>query len=240
MSAAVVIAASNLMPALCARLAEQGELLTFADTESVQALQTILERRPRLIVLERLFAETPHGAALINRIRNDAQLSGAEVRVMSHTGEYARQVSASPVAEPAATMEVPSVMVGEDYAAVPLASGPGPDGPGAPKPDWRGTRRAPRYHLRQNVLIQVDSNPVAIVDMSAVGAQVVSPTILRPNQRVRVSVTTDNFVMRFRATVAWAKFELSNGSEPQRYRAGLEFTDADRPAMEEYCARHKA
>jgi len=72
MSAAVVIAASNLMPGLCGRLAEEaqsGELLTFADTEPIQALQAILERRPRLIVLERLFAATPRGAALINRIR---------------------------------------------------------------------------------------------------------------------------------------------------------------------------
>jgi len=240
MSAAVVIAASNLMPALCARLSEEGELLTFADTEPVQAMETILERRPRLIVLERLFAGTPRGAALISRIRNDAALSGAEVRVMSHTGDYARQVSASPFADGPPTMDVPSVMVGEDYAAVPLASGPEPDAPPAPRPDWRGTRRATRYQLRQNVQIQVDGNPVAVVDMSAVGAQVLSPTILRPNQRVRVSVTTDNFVMRFRATVAWAKFELSSGAEPQRYRAGLEFTDADRTAMEEYCVRYKA
>ncbi|MEO7272240.1 MAG: hypothetical protein ABIX28_09595, partial [Vicinamibacterales bacterium] len=63
MSAAVVIAASNLMPALSARLADEGELLTFADTEPIQALQAILERQPRLIVLERLFAATPRGAA---------------------------------------------------------------------------------------------------------------------------------------------------------------------------------
>jgi CheY-like chemotaxis protein len=239
MSAAVVIAASNLLPALCARLAEEGELLTFADTEPAEALQTILERRPRLIVLEQLFAGTPRGAALINRLRNDAQLSGAEVRVMSHTGDYARQVSPSQPDDATAGIDVPSVMVGEDYAAVPLASGPEPDAPTSPGPSWRGTRRAVRYHLRQNVQIQVDGNPLSVVDMSAVGAQVVSSAVLRPNQRVRVSVTTDNFVMRFRATVAWAKFELSNGSEPQRYRAGLEFTDADRAAMEEYCARHK-
>ena len=87
MSAAVVIAASNLMPGLCGRLSEEadrGELLTFADTEPIQALQAILERRPRLIVLERLFAATPRGAALINRIRTDPQISAAEVRNRQH------------------------------------------------------------------------------------------------------------------------------------------------------------
>src|SRR5918992_2456778 len=92
-AAAVVIAASNLMPSLCDRLAGEGELLTFADTEPIPALQAILDRRPRLIVLERLFAATPRGAALINRIKTDPQLGHAEVRVMSHTGDYSRQVA---------------------------------------------------------------------------------------------------------------------------------------------------
>src|SRR3954466_1034431 len=90
---AVVIAANNLMPALRDRLAAEGDLLTFADTEPIQALQTILEERPALIVLERLFAATPRGAALINRIKTDPQLGHAEIRVMSHTGDYSRQVA---------------------------------------------------------------------------------------------------------------------------------------------------
>ena len=77
------------------------------------------------------------------------------------------------------------------------------------------------------------ATPSAIVDMSVVGAQVVSATILRPNQRVRVSVPTDDFVMRFRGTVAWAKFELPRPLEPPRYRAGVEFNDADSAAMDD-------
>jgi len=90
---AVVIGATNLMSALADRLSDEGELLTFADTEPIQALQAILEHKPRLIVLERLFAATPRGAALINRIKTDPQLGHAEVRVMSHTGDYTRQVA---------------------------------------------------------------------------------------------------------------------------------------------------
>src|ERR687896_2443534 len=92
-SPAVVVAATNLMPSLREQLADEGELLTFADTEPIQALQAILQNRPDLIVLERLFAATPRGAALINRIKTDPQLAHAEVRVMSHTGDYVRQVA---------------------------------------------------------------------------------------------------------------------------------------------------
>jgi len=88
----IVIAASNLMPSLRDRLSDEGELLAFADTEPIQALQAILEHVPNLIVLERLFAATPRGAALINRIKTDPQLMRAEVRVMSHTGDYTRVV----------------------------------------------------------------------------------------------------------------------------------------------------
>jgi hypothetical protein len=71
------------------------------------------------------------------------------------------------------------------------------------------------------------------------GAQVLSATILRPNQRVRISVPTDEFVMRFRGAIAWAKFELPNPTEPPRYRAGVEFIDADTSAMEQYCGRNR-
>src|SRR5215467_13446616 len=101
-AAALVIAAHNLMPALRERVEmEPGTVLTYPDTEPIQALQTIMEQRPGLVVLERLFAATPRGAALINRIKSDPQLSHVEVRVMSHTGDYSRQVVKPSAAHPA-------------------------------------------------------------------------------------------------------------------------------------------
>ena len=98
----------------------------------------------------------------------------------------------------------------------------------APRPlDWHGTRRAPRYRVRQGVEIQVDGNPASVVDLSVVGVQVLSATILRPNQKVRISIPNDEFVMRFRGAIAWAKFELPKPTDAPRYRAGVEFVDAD-------------
>ena len=99
--------------------------------------------------------------------------------------------------------------------------------------DWHGTRRAARFRIRQGVEIQLDGNPASLVDLSVMGAQVISASILRPNQRVRISVPSDEFVMRFRGAVAWAKFELPKPTEPPRYRAGVEFADADAAAMDE-------
>ena len=140
---AVVIAASNLMPSLRERLADDGELVVFPDTEPIQALQAILEHKPSLIVLERLFAATPRGAALINRIKNDPQLGHAEVRVMSHSGDYRRVVSKPSGAPPPAPAE-PAPAAARD-GAVATEAPPAPPVAAEPPPrplDWHGTRRA--------------------------------------------------------------------------------------------------
>ena len=237
---AVVIAASNLMPSLRERLADDGELVIFPDTEPIQALQAILEHKPSLIVLERLFAATPRGAALINRIKNDPQLGHAEVRVMSHSGDY-RRVVAKPGGEAAApTAPTTTPPPGGDGAVATEA----PPAPKVAEPpprslDWHGTRRAPRHRVRHGVDIQLDGNPAQVIDLSQVGAQVLSQTILRPNQKVRVSIPNEEFVMRFRGSIAWAKFELPDPSAPPRYRAGVEFTDADPTAVESFCQKNK-
>jgi CheY-like chemotaxis protein len=227
----VIVAASNLMPSLCEQLADEGELLTFADTEPIQALQAILQTKPNLIVLERLFAATPRGAALINRIKTDPQLANAEVRVMSHTGDYVRQVAKPSVVEaasPAAAFAVGSIVAPPVHTTDPRQL------------DWQGTRRAPRIRIRPGVEIQLDGNPANVVDLSTCGAQVMSSTILRPNQKVRVSIPNEDFVMRFRGAVAWAKFELPQPSSPPRYRAGVEFIDADASAVDAFGSRNKA
>jgi hypothetical protein len=236
---ALVIAAQNLMPALRDHVKADGEILTFSDTEPIQALQTIMEQKPALVVLERLFAATPRGAALINRIKSDPELGHTEVRVMSHTGDYTRQVvkpskpapGAAPAGQPAAAVAATA----PQPSASPVAT------VDAPKAlDWHGTRRAPRFRVKAGVELQLDGNPAAVVDLSTVGAQVISPTVLRPNQKVRITIPVDDLMMRFRGAIAWAKFELPKPPmKAPQYRAGVEFTDADAKAIDNFCARNK-
>ena len=237
---AVVIAASNLMPSLRERLADDGELVVFPDTEPIQALQAILEHRPSLIVLERLFAATPRGAALINRIKNDPA-----ARSRGSARDVAFRRLPAVVSKPSAPRRRAPARArarrgrrrrGRHRSAARAAVAAEPP----PRPlDWHGTRRAPRHRIRDGVEIQLDGNPAQVVDLSQVGAQVVSQTILRPNQKVRVSMPNDDFVMRFRGSIAWAKFELPEPSAPPRYRAGVEFADADATAVESYCEKNK-
>ncbi|MBA3295773.1 MAG: PilZ domain-containing protein [Acidobacteria bacterium] len=106
-----------------------------------------------------------------------------------------------------------------------------------PRPlDWHGTRREPRFGVRGGVEIQLDGNPAAVVNVSTGGAQVVSGTILRPNQKVRVTIPNGDLIMRFRGAIVWAKFELSKAAAPPVYRAGVAFLDSDDAAMDRYAA----
>jgi hypothetical protein len=61
---------------------------------------------------------------------------------------------------------------------------------------------------------------VKLVDVSPHGAQVVSPTVLRPGERVTARLPGNP---RLRGTVIWCAFELAPDTRKPAYRAGLSF-----------------
>jgi hypothetical protein len=215
----VLIAAPDLMPALKERTAvDGGELLAFTDSDALRALDVITKRRPTTVALERAFAATPRGAALINRIKADPALSQSEIRVVSHDSSYARIAStrtADPSPAIAAVAETPP------EATDPL--------------DEEGTRGARRVTIASGVDVLIDGSPATLIDLSTSGAQVLSATALKPNQRVRVAFADERGTVRLSATVAWASFEI-----PPRYRAGVRFLGGDGAAIEAYALRHRA
>src|SRR5262245_35641050 len=84
----VVIGAAELLETIRQNVPDDSEVLTFSDMEPLKALEAITARRPQVIALERLFAATSRGAALINRIKADPSLTNAEIRVVSADGTY--------------------------------------------------------------------------------------------------------------------------------------------------------
>jgi hypothetical protein len=91
-----------------------------------------------------------------------------------------------------------------------------------------------------NATAQVNGRIAVLVDLSIVGAQVVSSAALKPNQRVGVALPNDTGGVRFEASVVWTSFEIQPKSGP-RYRAGLDFSDAaaDAEAIGAFCERYK-
>jgi hypothetical protein len=222
------------MPALRDRVEGAADALSFADSEPLEALKAITAHRPPLIVLERLFAATPRGAALINRIKSDPSLTHVEVRIVSHSGDYVRTVS-----RPAPVAPSDHVVAAAAQPAAPAPAGAATETElEARSLDWHGTRRAPRVRFRDGVDIQLDGNQARVVDMSVIGAQALCPRALRPDQKVRVTIVLEKEVVRFRATVAWARFELARPPAQPHYRVGVEFVDADPAWLESYCDRN--
>ena len=86
----------------------------------------------------------------------------------------------------------------------------------------------------------MDGATVGLVDLSEFGAQVVSPAVLKPNQRLRFSLTDQWGAVRCNAVVAWATFELPRAGSPgPHYRAGLAFLDAEADAVTAFTSRHR-
>lgn len=197
---------------------------TFSDTEALRALDVITRQRPDVVALERLFAATSRGTALINRIKADPSLTACEIRIVAHDGDFARGAPRRPGDAAGGG--------GTATAAVAEASRPA-----AAPLDQRGTRRAPRFRMVDGVEVQIDGNPAALVDLSLVGAQVVSSTILKPNQRIRIMIPNGAPPVRVTAAVAWASFEIPKGGA--RYRAGVEFFDADQAVLARFIETHK-
>ena len=207
----VLVAAPEYLPALQEQ-GDFGDALAFSDADALKALEAITRDRPKVIALEKLFAATSRGAALIKRIKADPKLRKCEIRVVSLEGDSEE----FPQPDPA-------IRGAETEAAVKL--------------DQRGTRRASRVKIVDGVEVLIDGSPAMLIDLSVVGAQVVSPTILRPNQRVRMILPDEERPIRCVAGVAWAAFEMPKSGP--RYRAGIEFFDAESGNLDRFIEQNK-
>ena len=215
---AVLIAESKEIPRLKRQTGFGKDLLVFPDSESLRALDVIMEHRPNLVVLSELFAGTRRGAELIGRIQTDATLTHCQIRVLSDAGDYLLLVAERVTAGSSSTLEEP----GE-----PLP------------PQYNGTRAAQRVRIGEGLEVRVDGNPVTLVDLSPTGAQVCLTAILRPYQRVRLVVVDGPSMVRFKASVVWVSFEPRKAKGPPLYRAGLGFVDADTDVVEALCVQYR-
>ena len=208
----VLIGTPELLPALRARAGTvTGEVIEFSHLDAVLALEAITKRRPQMVALERLFAMTARGAALINRVKADPSLQDVEIRVLAHDSDYTRVVPRAKAAAPAVA---------------------------APALDQTGTRRAPRFKVAGRVEVVIDGKTAVLVDLSTVGAQVVTQLAIKVDQELAMALPDTEGVVRFRAKVAWTAFAQTAEGAP-RYRAGIDFIDAETDEVGAFIERHK-
>lgn len=212
MSASVVIVGPvEALPALRDRLDSGAELHAFTEGDALEALDHIIRHKPRIVAVERLFAASPRGVALINRIKADPSLSDCELRIVAREEAMA---AAEPLVPATISTPTPPVTI-----------------------DRHGTRRARRVVMSDGVEVLVDGSPATLIDLSVLGGQVVSTKVLKPNQRVRVTLSDARGIIRCAGAIMWASFEMPKGVSP-RYRAGIEFKNPDVDLLAGFIDRH--
>jgi PilZ domain-containing protein len=194
------------------RLHLSGRVLRFASTNLATAFESIKTNQPRLVAVDGAFAERAEGRAFIDRVSRLA-IDGTETRLVAE--------------------------IKGAWATTPLPAQPAPPPAVDAKNSGINTRRAPRFLVLDPLQAVVESHKASLVDLSVLGAQVVSEPVLRPNQKLKVALPdTNNQTLRLTAHVAWSLYERPKHAAEPYYRAGMEFTDASREALEDFCRRH--
>jgi hypothetical protein len=217
-SSIVVIGPFEALPSLRERFDSGAQLQTFLETEALEALVYILRHRPTIVALEEGFASSSRGSALMGRLKDDPTLQESEIRIIAgDTTKGKSGVRRTSGRHPVAVASEP----------IPTLS-----------LDQMGTRRHPRIRMADDVNVTVDGYPAALVDVSIGGAQVLSKTVLKPNQRVRVAFINSGNAIRCNGSIVWATFEMPKG-QTTRYRAGMKLSSLDADAIIAYAERHR-
>jgi hypothetical protein len=206
-----VVTGSEMLASLRDSLECDENVAVMDGTDCARTLQVLHERMPKVIAVDRCFLETRYGHEFVTRVRDASALQGIDLRVFS-------------------PLHVRKPNGVSARAMIAAASQPLPVGL---------SRRVPRVPMADHVAAVVNGSSLVVVDLSVLGAQVISPGVLRPNQQVAIRLLQNANELRLRAAIAWSAFEQSRITGEPHYRAGLEFLVADPQALERYCRENQ-
>jgi hypothetical protein len=226
----VVVADAAQTVAIRAGLPLSGRVTCFTATNLFAARESIQMHHPKLIVVEAVFAQTPPGQEFLTRIKSLAIRGSAIELVVRAEGRW----STTPYTGPLATAESQAAASSTDraVAAAPWLASVDAQTKGA------NTRRASRFKILESLNAVVENGQATLVNISILGAQVVSQPPINPTHKVKIVLPDADEMVHLTAHVAWATFEQPQPGMAPHYRAGMEFTDASRDILEDYCRRH--
>ena len=94
-------------------------------------------------------------------------------------------------------------------------------------------RTASRFVFDGNLNVEIDGSPAQLIDLSTSGAQLLSPSALKPNRSVKVLLTEG---LLCKGKVVWARLEPAGKGRPLAYRAGVAFINPDEAAIGAFLA----
>src|SRR5262245_52592536 len=225
---AIVIADPACMGAIRETASISGRMMPFGPNSLGSAMESVRAYRPKIVALDALVAQTPGGITFLDRVESLGIPKCKVLLLVEHDGTWST---------------VPRNGAGNLNSSR-SAGGPATQA-AAPKPvvasppiEIVSTRRVPRFPVRDSLDVTVESGCAHLVDISVLGAQVVSLPVLRPGQKIKVSLPDTDDTLNVVAQVAWSLFERAQLTVEPHYRVGLEFTDAAQQALEGYRQRH--
>ena len=226
----MLVAEATQTLAIRAGLALSGRVRWFTVGSLFAAHASIQMHQPKVILVDALFAETPPGQEFLGRIESLA-IKGSSIQLVARaqgrwaTTPYTGQLRS---AEPQAVAGA----LGTERPA-----GTNPAAVAAPAKGGN-TRRASRFGILESLNAVVENGQATLVNISVLGAQMVSKPALKPTQKVKIALPDADDMLRLTAHIAWATFEQPQPGAAPHYRAGMEFTDASQEILEDYCRRH--
>jgi len=206
----VIIAGADQISAVRSERPVSGTVLYFSDSNLASALDTIRTNSPKAIAVESQFAESGAGKAFIDRLRGVAQDAQIQLLTKGAGGWTTASANGGAAAAPAAEGELAGL----------------------------NTRRAPRFLVVEPADAVLDGTTINIVDVSVLGAQVLSELVMRPKQRVKITIQEGDAGIRVAGRVAWSVYEKLKDQPLPRYRVGMEFDDGTRQELEEFLRKH--
>jgi len=182
----------------------------------VSVFESIRANQPGLIIIDAVFLQTPAGHAFLERIY---QLSLPKVVLQAAVFDRGHWTMKAIDEPPPALVEAASPRVAAVTAGL-------------------DTRRAPRFFVQDIADALAEGSSIQVVNLSVLGAQIISQPMMRPNQKIKVGLPDALGAIQLTASVAWSVFEKPATSPAPHFRVGMEFSDATKEALDDYCRRH--
>ena len=195
-TSAIILARSHVAKRVRRHFERDPSVVVFDAGEALPPLHVVTARAEMMLLVCHLFSESAAGCEFLERFRETN--TTAEIRVFTDDASGWPAVLHESVTGPA-------------HVALRAASQPLKRMP---------SRRVPRTHMPEDAEVLINGEPVRLVNVSPLGAQVLSPVVVKPGQHVSVRFPDEP---RRHAIVIWSTFELTAGGDVPRYRAGLAF-----------------
>jgi hypothetical protein len=222
----IVIADVTRMAAIRSGLPLSGRVVQFTNFNLSSALEAIKTDEPRVVAIDALLVQTQQGMGFIKRVESLAK-AGCAIRLIVH-GNRVWTTTEHDAQPPADEKPIGPALAPPSRSAVVAAAKTGTN-----------TRRAPRFPMLDALNAAVEGGEASLVNISVLGAQLVSQPVLRPGQTVKIALPDRNEMLRLTAHVAWSTFQQTKQGTVV-YRAGVAFSDAAQETLDDYCRRYGA